>query len=305
MKHPDRTGFTVFFLLILFLVCACSMGGGGAQEAVPRSAPTELRSKSLGDESASSYGNAAQSAAARPTENSPPLTADPAVQTRKLVKRAELRLRVEDPAATEKPLTSLMEKYGAWPASAVISENSRNYTIRVPSPSYDAMLADLAGLGKIQRRSETAEDVTRRYYDLESRLATKRALLKTYQGYLGKAKDIDEIMTVESRIADLQQEIDETGTQFRNLAGLVDYSTINVDIAGPVSAVSYAEPTLKEKLAELFSSFGDVVSTALVVLTGIIIYGVPALLILILLFWLLFGRIGILKKIWRLAAGKK
>jgi len=226
-------------------------------------------------------------------------------QARKLVKRAELRIRVEDTEATEKPLASLMEKYGAWSASAGIYENSRNYSIRVPSSSYDAMLVELAGLGKILRRTENAEDVTLRYYDLESRLATKRELLKTYQSYLGVAKNIEDIMTVESRIADLQRDIDQTGTQFRNLSNLVDYSTINLEIAGPVSASSYSSPTLGDKLRELFGSFSDVASSALVILMGIIVYGIPAMLILFLLFWILFGRIGLLKKLWRLVAGNK
>ena len=49
-------------------------------------------------------------------------------------------------------------------------------------------------------------------------------------------------------------------------------SPIDVEIAGPASAASYSEPGLKEKMAELLGSF---------------------------------GRIGLLKKIWRLAAGKK
>ena len=238
------------------------------------------------------------------TETSPLLEGN-AVQTRKLVKRADLRLRVEDPEATEKPLSELMEKYGAWSASTGIYDNTRNYSIRVPSPSYDTMLSELAGLGKMLRRTENAEDVTLRYYDLESRLATKRELLKTYQGYLTKANNIDEIMTVEGRIAELQLEIDQTGTQFRHLANLVDYSTINLEISGPLSSSSYSEPSLGEKLKDLFSSFGDVASTVLVVLTGIIIYGIPGILILILLYWILFGRIGLLKKLWRLVKGKK
>jgi hypothetical protein len=226
-------------------------------------------------------------------------------ELRKLVKRAEIRIRVEDPAAMEKPLMDLMEKYDAWPASTEIYENSRDYTIRVPSPYYNEMLGGLTGLGRVLRRWENTEDVTLRYYDLDGRLATKRELLKTYQDYLGRARNIDEILSVENRIADLQQEIDWTGTQLRNLANLIDYSTINVGISGPVSVSSYATPTLGEKLRALFGSFGDFVSSALVALTGIVIYGVPAMLVLILLFSFLFGRIGILKKIWRIAAGKK
>jgi hypothetical protein len=59
-----------------------------------------------------------------------------------------------------------------------------------------------------------------------------------------------------------------------------------------------------ERFGGLFGSFGEIVSSALVVIVGIVIYGVPALLALTALFWLLFGRIGFVKRLWRMASGK-
>jgi hypothetical protein len=308
MKHSGRIGAAVLLLSILFLVCACSRAGSPGYSAEYYEDSAQYASAGRSDLFLERTASRARSGFSPegPAGNegdAPPAYENPE-QVRKLVKTAGLRIRVEDPAAMEKPVAELMQKYNAWPASAGIYENSREYTIRVPSPSYDSMLADLTGLGRVLRRTENAEDVTLRYYDLEGRLATKRELLKTYQGYLGRARNIEEIMTVESRIADLQQEIDQTGTRLRNLADLVDYSTINLTIAGTVSASSYSEPTLKEKLKRLFGSFGNVASSALVVLAGLVIYGVPAILVLILLFWILFGRIGLLKKLWRLAVKK-
>ena len=300
MKYSYRIAF--LFFLVCPLVCTCSGGSrgvGGSTSAMiyKASQNTAAYPESVRGESDIAFNEEWEETQSMGQEN--------ILFTRKLIKRAELRLRVEDPTETEKPLTDLIQKYDAWTASTGIYENSRNYTIRVPSPSYDTMLDELARLGRILRRTENAEDVTLRYYDLESRLTTRRELLKTYQGYLTRAHSIDEIMTVERHIADLQQEIDQTGTQFRNLASLVDYSTIDVEIIGPVNAVSYSAPTLGDKLKELLGSFGDVASSALVVVMGIIIYGVPAILIVILLFWLLFGRIGLLKKLWHLAAARK
>jgi len=293
-KH--NTSLLLLFLSVFFLICACSNGykaapaaSYGAQRAVFSTADYAAENneavKMDAGGSVYSEGNLAQTEASG--------------QSRKLAKSAYLSLRVDDPAATEKPLSELMDKFGAWSASTTIYENSRNYSIRVPSDSYDALLAELAGLGRVTSRSENTEDVTLRYYDLEGRLAVKRELLNTYQGYLGKARNIDEVMTVESRIADLQQEIDWTGTQLRNLSNLIDYSTVNLDIAGPAGA-SYSAPTLAERFGDLFGSFGDVFSTALVVITGIVMYGVPVLLVIVLLFWVLFGRIGLIKKLWRL-----
>ncbi|MDR2110379.1 MAG: DUF4349 domain-containing protein [Spirochaetaceae bacterium] len=222
-------------------------------------------------------------------------------RTRKLVKSAELHLRVDNPEAAEPPLMEIVEKYGAYTASVRISGNSRRYTIRAPSASYEPLLAELNGIGKILYRTESAEDVTLRYYDLEGRLETKRELLKTFQGYLGKAQNIEEIMTVETRIAELQREIDWTGTELRSLADLVDYATVDLELRGP-SALPSAKPALGDRIADLFRSFGDYASVTLVVLTGIVIYGVPGVLILAFLFWLLFGRIGLLRRLWYLAA---
>jgi hypothetical protein len=293
---PKKPHMPVFLLGVACLLYSC--GGAGMQASKAAYEPEYYTAdRALSGETMSrAAGNSLQ--AERAVEGPPAA----AVQTRKLIRRAELLIRVEDTGAVEKPLGDLLEKHGAWASSTMIRDNSRDYTLRVPYGSYDAMVEDLIGLGKLLRRSESAEDVTLNYYDLESRLATKRELLKTYQGYLGKAQNIEEIMTVEQKIAELQQDIDWTGTQFRNLAHLVDYATIEFKVSG--LAASYAAPTIGDRFGGLFGSFGKIASGALVVLVGIVIYGVPALLILIAFFWLLFGRIGFIRRLIVLASGK-
>ena len=224
---------------------------------------------------------------------------------RKLVKKANLRIRVENLETADSSISALMAQYGAYSSSTVTNENNRNYVIRVPSSVYDPFLAAVNDMGRILHRSESAEDVSLRYFDLENRLETRRELLKTFREYLGKARNIEEILSVEARIAELQNEIDRTGKDLRNLAGLVDYSTVSLDILGPVASESYGRPTLAERMKELFGGFGTFLLTATVIITGLLIYGVPVLLMLVLLFWLFFGRVGLLKRLYRIAAGKK
>ncbi|HCC37816.1 MAG TPA: hypothetical protein DEQ14_09470, partial [Treponema sp.] len=65
------------------------------------------------------------------------------------------------------------------------------------------------------------------------------------------------------------------------------------------------EATLAERAGELLGGFGSFISTAALVLMGIIIYGIPVLLLAVFMFWLLLGRVGLLKKLARAAAGKK
>ena len=224
---------------------------------------------------------------------------------RKLVKSAYLRIRVENLDAADASVTGLLQKYDAYAASTEVNENSRSYSLRVPAPRYDAFLAEMNGMGRLLHRSENTEDVTLRYYDLEGRLETKKELLRTFQSYLGKAKTIEEILAVEARISELQYDIEGTGMQLRHLANRVDYATIDLNLMGPVAASQNRGETLGERLKRMFGGFGGFLAGMVMVILGIVIYGVPILLLVVLFFWLLFGRIGLLKKLWRLVKGNK
>jgi hypothetical protein len=233
------------------------------------------------------------------------ISADLSNTERKLVKRATIRIRVENLDATDASVTELMRKYDAYSASTNLEENYYSYILRVPSPLYDVFLAEMNGLGRQLRRSENTEDVTLRYYDLEGRLATKRELLKTYQSYLTRANDIEEVLSVEARIADLQSDIEGTGMQLRNLANRVDYATIELHVFGPVNSAPNRGETFGEQIKELFGNLGSFLSAIAIIIIGIVVYGIPIILFAALLIWLFFGRIGLLKKLWQTVMGKK
>jgi hypothetical protein len=302
MAH-GKISFYAWSAALIFLLASCSAKGGRYEQEEdiaysPSASPAAAMAASQVMSEEAPSGTDGEDAGGEGQY------ADPALSQRKLVRRANLRIRVEDLSAADTSIEALMKQFSAYASSTNISENSRNYVIRVPAVSYGAFLAELNGMGRLVHRSESAEDVTLRYFDLQGRLATKQELLKTFQSYLGKAKDIEEILSVEVRIAELQDEIDGTGKELRYLGNLVDYATIELDIAGPATT-SYSEPTLADRIVELFSGFGEFVAAVLVALTGIVIYGIPCILILALLFWLLFGKVGLIKKLWRIAAGKR
>ena len=219
---------------------------------------------------------------------------------RKLIKRANVSIRVENLSAADDAVTALLKKYDSYAASTNIEENSRYYSLRVPANYYDIFLAETGTMGRLINRYESTEDVTLRYYDLEGRLATKKELLKTFQSYLGKAKTIEEILSVEARLSELQYEIEGTGIQLRNLANRVDYATVDLSLLGPVISSPNRGLTFGERIKQLFGGFGGFLSTVAMVLLGIVIYGIPILLLLGLLYLLLFGKIGLAKKLWRL-----
>jgi len=224
---------------------------------------------------------------------------------RKLVKRAEVRIRVENLETADAAITELMEKYNAYAASTSIQENAYYYSLRVPSQVYDIFLAEMNGMGRLLNRFESTEDVTLRYYDLEGRLETKKELLRTYQSYLGRARTIEEILAVEARIAELQYDIEGTGMQLRNLANRVDYATIELNLLGPAAVAPNRNVTFGEQIKQMFGGFGGFLSSVVVVIVGIVIYGIPILLLAVFFFWILFGRVGLIKKLWQIIKSKK
>ncbi|MDR1307930.1 MAG: DUF4349 domain-containing protein [Treponema sp.] len=227
-------------------------------------------------------------------------------KTRKLVKKADVSIEADKSlldkdgklTGVNQRMDGLLKQYGAYSEYSLSDEDSARYTIRVPQVSYESMLSAVGVLGKIRSRSETAEDVTLKYYDLEGRLNTRKTLLGTFQGYLGRAQNIDDIMKIETRIADLQAEIDRLGTQLQELASLVDYATIELSIDSPGVSSDYGLP---EKIRDLFAAFRGFASGGLLVVLGIIIFGLPLVIIFLLAYWLFFGRVGLLKKAFRLA----
>ena len=261
------------------------------------------------DSEADTVGRARQASAtasrSSSSDGTDSISADLTSAERKLVKSADVRIRAENLETADAFVAELMKKYDAYSASTNIEENSRSYFLRVPAPVYELFLAEMDGMGRLLRRSESTEDVTLRYYDLEGRLATKKELLKTYQSYLGRAKNIEEILSVEARIADLQSDIEGTGVQLRNLANRIDYATINLHLSGPASSEPNRGDTFGERVREMFRNFGYFLSGLFFVIIGLVIYGIPILLLVALLFLLLFGRIGLVKKLWQIAKGKK
>jgi hypothetical protein len=225
--------------------------------------------------------------------------------SRKFIVTSSLTLRLTDLKKGEALLNETMSKYNAYTIETSIRNNVLYYTIKVSADIYKECFEELKTIGKIENFNEKREDVTLNYYELESRLNTQRELMKKYQEYLEKAANIEEIMAVEKQISELQNEIERMGEDFTKLNNSIDFSTIRLILNGPRNDDIYYTESIGDKIKSLFSGFGGYVSTTITVLIGLVIYGIPTLIIFLILYLILFGKIGILKKAWRLLNDKK
>lgn len=231
-----------------------------------------------------------------------PSVATAGLQERKLVHRATMSFQVEDLGIAEKSVTDGISALGGYVASSSTSgENSMTLQLRVPSGAFKRALAILEPSGKALYRSISSDDVTMQYYDLGNRLENKRVLAARLRDYLKQAKTMEEIMTVETRLNELSNELDALGGEFRNLANLVDFSTIDLTLSLPPHKAK-SELSLGQRIEGVVANFGDFMASMVSVLLAFILYGIPVAIVLLVLFWLFFGKIGLLVKAWRFVA---
>ena len=104
-------------------------------------------------------------------------------------------------------------------------------TLRVPADQLDATLAELRKLGRVEAESQSGQEVTAQYVDLEARLSngrnTERRLTDVLQQRTGKLADV---LAVETELSRVRGEIESMESQRKTLANQVDFATLNATV---------------------------------------------------------------------------
>ena len=87
----------------------------------------------------------------------------------------------------------------------------------------------------------------------------------------------------------------------RRLSGQIDYSTINVELQLPYRTTDqgFQWPNLSNGVRRFLSNLVDFFVGLITALLYVVICGVPIVAIIAFFYWLLFGKVGLLKKIFR------
>lgn len=105
-----------------------------------------------------------------------------------------------------------------------------NATIRIPADKYADFIAKTKDATNVTFYSESVEDITDTYTDLEARLTSLKAEEAKVLDFYKQATNIEELLTVESRLTEIRYEIDSIETRLKNYDLLVSYSTLNISI---------------------------------------------------------------------------
>ena len=234
-----------------------------------------------------------------------PSQANEAAYERKLIKDGNISIQVP---YLEKAMLSVEEwvkGFGGYISFSNNYNNYCNYTVRIPSSVFDQAMNSLGKLGKVTNRSISVQDVTDRFYDLETRLQTKKILRDKYNEYLKKAENVKDMLEVERQLNNVVSEIESMEGSLKLLNNQIDYSTISINLSTPNVDISPSYSIEGFQWKEIFYNIANFMISFVKVIIYIIIYGIPLLAFIAFLYWLLLGKLGLLKKLFYKLSGKK
>ena len=218
---------------------------------------------------------------------------------RKLIRTGTLNLEVTSLEEGADAVEAWVSKYNGYVSNSNEYSNSSYFIVRIPAEKFDEAMNSFAGIGKVQTRSVQAEDVTDSYYDLKTRLETKKVLREKYNQYLKKAENVKDLMEIERNLNDVISEIESMEGRLKLLTNRINYSTISIFLATEKPAYSPSYSIHKIDFKQIGYNIVNFIINLFKLLIYIIVYGIPVLLLLFLFYWLCFGKIGLLRKLFK------
>lgn len=152
---------------------------------------------------------------------------------KRIIKTALLDLEVKNYAGYYSSLREKIKVLGGYIAQEEQSQSDykieNTLVIKVPVEQFDNALIQLTDkIEKLNEKKITSQDVSAEYVDTKSRMESKKRVRQQYIDLLKQAKNMEEILTVQSEINSIQEEIEAATGRVEYLGHSSAYSTIHL-----------------------------------------------------------------------------
>ena len=260
-------------------------GGSAPSTAAAYDAAPELATYSL-DGGADTYGTSSAKCAVSDAGSADLLTSgnvegensvSGTVDSAKIIYTADLSIETKDFDGARQQLDETLDSMDGYMESSNeytdSTDNTRtlSLTLRVPESAYSAFLTSAEAAGSVISRSESADDVTTQYLDIEARLDNLTSQRTRLQELQASADALSDLLQIESSLSDVQYQIESYQSQLNWYANQVQYCTVNITLNEVETLISTGS-SFGARLADAFrngwSNFTAGVQTVLVFLIG-------------------------------------
>ncbi len=204
---------------------------------------------------------------------------------RKIKYNANVNLESNDYDLTKQVLNQIPDQFEGF--YTYQNEYKRTYsnkdyrtyslTFKVPVDKFDEVINAVKEIGEVKSLNVQASDLTTQYNDAQAYLDSYKKEKVKIESLLARAESIDEIILIESKLTDLQRQIDNYQRQVTNINRQTDYSQVTVILEEkrPVTEVFYQWTGIKQHLRNVVQGFDSI----LVLITSVFAWAIAVLVI--------------------------
>ncbi len=174
--------------------------------------------------------------------------------------------------------------------------------LRIPAEKLDDFVGDVKDAVNVRSFSESTEDVTLQYTDMDTHIKALREELDALFSMMEQATSMKDILSIQSQITDVRYEIESYESQLRVYDNQVTYSTIYLDLYEVNRESSTAGTTFGERVKAKFNDnlyqMGQGFQNFMVGLLG----GLPILIPIVIICVIV---IVVFRKVWKRRKGDK
>jgi hypothetical protein len=204
---------------------SASSGGSSSEAQAPGApAPDSPGSRPAGDESDTNVGSGAKQAVATTP------------MTRQVISTGQLSMHSKSISRARAQVTGLLASWHGLIADEQTNSDDKGrvvdstLTLRVSSAKFSEAMDALGRVGEVEQRSTKSEDVTTQVIDNGARVRAAERSIRQIEALLSRAKELSDIIAIESDLARRQADLDSLKSQQAWLEDQTSLSTITVFI---------------------------------------------------------------------------
>lgn len=177
---------------------------------------------------------------------------------RKIVYTASLSLESQQFDEADAAITAAVTAAGGYLESswrdgaAEEGDRSASYTARIPVEQYSAFLSSAAKAGSLLSQSESAEDISMNYMDVEARLTALEDQRDRLNALADQAETTADLLEIESQLSNVQYQLESYTSQLNAMKDQVSYCTVELSLR-EVKTLSPTGTSFWSKLGNAFS----------------------------------------------------
>jgi hypothetical protein len=241
-RIANRRGLITTVAMLGLVLTACSLGEvaadristeSGSDGAIGAPATTAAAEFAPEDTTGAFADEAELPSSALGSGGSEPLVFEIADLGRDIIFTADLTVAVPDVAAAGDEATRIISGLGGFlygQRTTAAPEPLTVLVFKVFPEDFQTALDRLGSIGDLRDQNVTADDVTERVVDLQSRINTADASVQRLRALLEQASDIKTIAEIENQLLERETQLETLRGQLRTLENQVSLATITLSL---------------------------------------------------------------------------